>query len=89
MAGDPTVIPKFINCGVSGSACFFRVLYYNPVSYCQENCQVVAIYPEALSGSVDDEITLIFPGPEWGSAPVRVIPQRVGDSTLVFDTPGQ
>ena len=49
---------------------------------------MVVIYPQPLSGSVNDELALVFPGPDWGSAPVRVIPDRVGDRTLVFNTPG-
>ena len=50
---------------------------------------MVVIFPQPLSRSVNDELTLVFPGPDWGSAPVRVIPDRVGDRTLVFNTPGQ
>lgn len=50
---------------------------------------MVVIYPDALSGSATDEVILVFPGLSLGSAPIRVIPERVGNRALVFTTPGE
>lgn len=46
------------------------------------------IYDDPI-GEEDDVITLMFPGDVSGSSPKRVIPERVGTRTLVFDTPGK
>ena len=49
---------------------------------------MVAIYPEALSDSPEDNVMLMFPGDQAGSSPKRVVTERVGDRTLLFQTPG-
>jgi hypothetical protein len=46
------------------------------------------IYDDPI-GEEDDVITLMFPGDVSGSSPKRVVPERVGTRTLVFDTPGK
>ena len=46
------------------------------------------IYDEPI-GEEDDIMTLMFPGDVSGSSPKRVVPERVGTRTLVFDTPGK
>ena len=45
------------------------------------------IYDDPI-GEEDDVMTLMFPGDVSGSSPKRVVPERVGTRTLVFDTPG-
>lgn len=46
------------------------------------------IYDDPI-GEEDDVVTLMFPGDASGSSPKRVVSERVGARTLVFDTPGK
>ena len=54
----------------------------------QQSCKLVVIYDDPI-GEEDDALTLMFPGDVSGSSPKRVVPERVGTKTLVFDTPGK
>lgn len=46
------------------------------------------IYDDPI-GEEEDVMTLMFPGDVSGSSPKRVVPERIGTRTLVFDTPGK
>ena len=54
----------------------------------QQSSTIVAIYNEPL-GKETDGITLMFPGDLLTSSPQRVVPKRIGNRTLVFETPGK
>lgn len=54
----------------------------------QQSSKLVVIYDEPL-GDEGDAMTLMFPGDVSGSSPKRVVPERIGKRTLVFDTPGK
>ena len=53
----------------------------------QQSSKLVVVYDDPI-GEEDDPITLNFPGDLSGSSPQRIIPQRVGKRTLIFNTPG-
>ena len=53
----------------------------------QQSSKIVVVYNEPLGNEVDG-VTLMFPGDKPTSSPKRVVPRRIGDRTLVFDTPG-
>ena len=63
-------------------------LIFIVVPYMQQSSKLVVVYDDPV-GEEDDPITLMFPGDLSGSSPQRVVPQRVGRRTLVFDTPGK
>lgn len=46
------------------------------------------IYDEPI-GEEDDVVTLMFPGNIGGSSSKEVKSKRIGNRTLVFDTPGK
>ena len=50
---------------------------------------MVAIYPEPLSESLNDTVTLIFPGVQANTSPQRVTTKRLGDTALFFETPSK
>jgi len=54
----------------------------------QQSSTIVAIYNEPL-GKEMDGVTLMFPGDFPTSPPQRVVPKRIGNQTLVFETPGK
>jgi len=54
--------------------------------FCNQSSTIVAIYNEPL-GKETDGITLMFPGDLLTSSPQRVVPKRIGNRTLVFETP--
>ena len=53
----------------------------------QQSTKVVVVYDDPI-GEEDDMVTLMFPGDISGSPSKRVVPERIGSRTLVFDTPG-
>ena len=53
----------------------------------QQSSKIVVVYNEPLGSEVDG-VALMFPGDMPTSSPKRVVPQRIGDRTLVFKTPG-
>ena len=55
----------------------------------QQSSKLVVIYDEPI-GEEDDTITLVFPaGDISGSNSKKVVPERIGTRTMVFDTPGK
>ena len=53
----------------------------------QQSSKIVVVYNEPLGDEVDG-VSLMFPGDKPTSYPQRVVPRRIGDRTLVFNTPG-
>jgi hypothetical protein len=52
-----------------------------------KRCQIAAIYDEELGHTAHDRITLMFSGGPPCAAPIRVVPERIGSRTLLFNTP--
>ena len=55
--------------------------------YSQQSSTIFIIYDEPV-GSVQDQVSFIFPGEVQGSPLKKVVPQRVDKRTFILETPG-